>query len=410
MHVSQPWAGAMYGAINLPRVGQEVIVDFLGGDPDRPVIVGRVYTNLQRVPYKLPENRTQSGWKSCSTGGTGGFNEIMFEDAAGKKLVRVQAERDLQKLVKNDERVTIRQDRFTRVGRHRLAQIGEVDSTLVGEKHLVAVAPGADSSGGEMTSIVVTQRRIVLDTGAGATLIMEGDKITLDAKRIELHARDHADIWGKEKGVDLHAPAAGGKANVFSGDSFTVGCKDVIIAGNDVRITADTLKLEGTGSALLTSSGTTNVAGTPVQLNGPGLFAGRVTEQAHATITTGAALVLVGGASFPLPVVKQADGSIEVGKHIVVKPGAGHYEDFQNKVMRDLGIMASTPSGRTRLDNIENNAGGHDVTIREYSADEEKRWGVNNSVCYPSAGAGNPYELRRRRGRPPRGAGRDALP
>src|SRR5262249_19086768 len=75
IHVSQPWGGAGYGGINLPRVGQEVIVDFLGGDPDRPVITGRVYTNLQKVPYRLPERKTQSGWRSNSSPRAEGYNE-----------------------------------------------------------------------------------------------------------------------------------------------------------------------------------------------------------------------------------------------------------------------------------------------------------------------------------------------
>jgi type VI secretion system secreted protein VgrG len=113
--VSHAWGGAGYGGTNLPRIGQEVIVDFLSGDPDRPVVVGRVYTNQQKTPYKLPENRTQSGWKSCSTQQTGGYNEIMFEDAAGKELVRMQAEKDLDKLVKNDETVVIGRDRTKQV-------------------------------------------------------------------------------------------------------------------------------------------------------------------------------------------------------------------------------------------------------------------------------------------------------
>jgi type VI secretion system secreted protein VgrG len=117
IHVSQAWGGAGYGGSNLPRVGQEVLVDFLGGDPDRPVITGRVYTNLQKVPYKLPENKTQSGWKSNSTNATGGYNEIMFEDAAGVELVRMQAEKDLNKLVKHDEEVTIGHDR-TKLVKH----------------------------------------------------------------------------------------------------------------------------------------------------------------------------------------------------------------------------------------------------------------------------------------------------
>src|SRR5262249_11818611 len=117
IHVSQPWSGAGYGGVNLPRVGQEVLVDFLGGDPDRPGIVGRVYTNLQRVPYHLPENKTQSGWKSQSTKGTGGYNEIMFEDEAGQELVRVQAEKDLHKLVKNDEEIAIGRNQSVTVGK-----------------------------------------------------------------------------------------------------------------------------------------------------------------------------------------------------------------------------------------------------------------------------------------------------
>jgi type VI secretion system secreted protein VgrG len=382
IHVSQPWGGATYGGVNLPRVGQEVLVDFLGGDPDRPVVVGRVYTNLQRVPYKLPENKTQSGWKSSSTGGTGGFNEIMFEDAAGKELVRVQAERDLQKLVKNDERANIGHDRSARVGHDerlmvahsRTTQIGVVDSTLVGDTFSTMVLPPAEGGAENATALVMTHRKIVLDTGAGASIVMDGDKITIVAE-------DLVEIWGKKRGVNLHAPAPGGKTNFFSGDSFTVATQTIVLTGNDVAVTGiDTLKLEGTGSAKLTSNGTTDIGGTPIQLNGPGMFAGRVTEQAPATITTGAALVVIGGASFPLPVVKQADGSLKIGDHLIVKQGEGRYPDFQNRVMRDLGIMASTPAGLQRLNNIQNNPGGHNVTIREYSKAEAAKFGENNSV------------------------------
>jgi type VI secretion system secreted protein VgrG len=111
IHVSQAWGGAGYGGSNLPRVGQEVLVDFLGGDPDRPIVTGRVYTNLQKTPYGLPANKTQSGWKSNSTNKTGGYNEIMFEDASGKELLRIQAERDRQTLVKRDSTTTVGQNR-----------------------------------------------------------------------------------------------------------------------------------------------------------------------------------------------------------------------------------------------------------------------------------------------------------
>ncbi|MFT3764918.1 MAG: type VI secretion system tip protein TssI/VgrG [Minicystis sp.] len=111
IHVSQPWGGSGFGGSNLPRVGQEVIVDFLGGDADRPVIVGRVYTNLQKTPYKLPANKTQSGWKSNSTNNTGGYNEIMMEDKAGSELVRMRAEKDMNTRVNNDQTSSIGQNR-----------------------------------------------------------------------------------------------------------------------------------------------------------------------------------------------------------------------------------------------------------------------------------------------------------
>jgi type VI secretion system secreted protein VgrG len=110
MRVSQGWAGTGYGMIVIPRIGQEVLVGFLQGDPDQPVIVGRVYNATQQVPYKLPDNKTRSTWKSDSSPGGGGFNEIMFEDLKGQELVYVQAEKNRRKLVKNDETITVGHD------------------------------------------------------------------------------------------------------------------------------------------------------------------------------------------------------------------------------------------------------------------------------------------------------------
>src|SRR5262249_23292260 len=124
IHVSQPWGGAGFGAVNLPRVGQEVLVDFLGGDPDRPIIVGRVYTRVQKVPYPLPEGKTQSGWRSQSTPGGGGFNELRFEDAKGREVLSLQAQRDMKSLVKHDEELTIGNDRKKVVANNEDTTIG----------------------------------------------------------------------------------------------------------------------------------------------------------------------------------------------------------------------------------------------------------------------------------------------
>lgn len=105
------WGGQGYGMISLPRVGQEVLVAFLEGDPDCPTVIGRTYNTAQPTPYNLPKDMTRTSWKSNTSPGSGGFNEIMFEDLAGSELVWQQAQKDRNRLVKNDEFGTIGHDR-----------------------------------------------------------------------------------------------------------------------------------------------------------------------------------------------------------------------------------------------------------------------------------------------------------
>ena len=106
IRVSQPWAGANWGSIWIPRIGQEVLVDFLEGDPDRPVIIGRVYNADQMPPYTLPEYQTRSTFKSRSSkgGSSSTYNELRFEDLKGQEQVFVKAEKDKDERVNNDSR------------------------------------------------------------------------------------------------------------------------------------------------------------------------------------------------------------------------------------------------------------------------------------------------------------------
>ena len=137
IRVSSPWAGANYGGIHIPRIGQEVIVDFLNGDPDYPIITGRVYNAMQMPPWDLPGNKTQSGFLTRSTkGGTPGHglhnspgtaNAIRFEDKAGQEQLWLHAQKDQltevendeDKWVGNDRRKTIDRDEFNTIHRDR---------------------------------------------------------------------------------------------------------------------------------------------------------------------------------------------------------------------------------------------------------------------------------------------------
>jgi type VI secretion system secreted protein VgrG len=113
IRVSQPWAGKSWGAVFLPRIGQEVIVDFLESDPDQPLITGRVYNAEQMPPYTLPDKQTRSTFQSRSSkgGGTSNYNEIRFEDLKGSEQIFINAEKDLDHRVENDSREYIGNNR-----------------------------------------------------------------------------------------------------------------------------------------------------------------------------------------------------------------------------------------------------------------------------------------------------------
>ena len=113
IRVSHPWAGKNWGAVATPRIGQEVIVDFLEGDPDQPIITGRVYNAEQMPPYDLPANKTQTGMKSRSSmaGGPANFNELRFEDKAGSEQLFIHAEKNQDIEVENDETHWVGHDR-----------------------------------------------------------------------------------------------------------------------------------------------------------------------------------------------------------------------------------------------------------------------------------------------------------
>ena len=124
IRVSHPWAGQGWGAVSIPRIGQEVIVDFLEGNPDMPIIVGRVYNAEQMPPFGMPGGAMISGIKSNSTKGGGGFNEMSMNDTKGTELINIHAQYDQQKKVEHDERVNVGNDRTEEVKHDEKITIG----------------------------------------------------------------------------------------------------------------------------------------------------------------------------------------------------------------------------------------------------------------------------------------------
>ncbi|MCR5856358.1 type VI secretion system Vgr family protein [Mesorhizobium sp. J428] len=169
VRVSQTWAGSGWGFIQIPRIGQEVIVDFVEGDPDRPIITGRVYNASQMPPYGLPGNATQSGWKSNSSKGGGGYNELMFEDKAGSELVNFQAQKDHNLLIKNDRTKLVQHDQSDRIDHDAKHSVGHNLDEDVGNNKTVKVGVDQTTNIGSNDTETVGSNRS-LTVGANETI------------------------------------------------------------------------------------------------------------------------------------------------------------------------------------------------------------------------------------------------
>lgn len=153
IRVAQAWAGTGWGFQFVPRIGMEVLVTFLGGDPDRPMVVGCVVNATHPPPYSLPENRTTSGIKTQSTPGGGGFNEILFDDAKGGEILSIRAERNLTETALNDHFQNVGRDQAVSIAGKRRTEIHGEDTLQVAGGHTTTVhGPIRVSAGGGATS------------------------------------------------------------------------------------------------------------------------------------------------------------------------------------------------------------------------------------------------------------------
>lgn len=211
IRVSQGWAGTGYGMIVIPRIGHEVMVGFLEGDPDQPLIVGRVYNAKQAVPYKLPEHKTRSTWKSDSSLGSDGFNEIMFEDLKGQELVWEQAQKNRRRLVKNDETITIGHDR------QKLVKNDEYDKTL----GYLKVYVGKDQD------VVIKQSRRERVEGDSHLHVYGKRNQRTEGKHSLIVNGDRHELVGKN-----HALAVGENLHVAAGTAIVIeAAEDLTIKG-----------------------------------------------------------------------------------------------------------------------------------------------------------------------------------
>jgi type VI secretion system secreted protein VgrG len=299
VRVAQAWAGSQWGAIHIPRIGQEVVVDFLDGDPDRPIVTGRVYNGDNLPPYDLPANQTQSGMKSRSTknGGPSHFNELRFEDKTGAEQVYLQAEKDLQLLIKNDERRAVGHDRSAEIGRdeiavvgnHRTVTVGQDDALAVGAnrresvardqtlevggQRAATVALGDSSNVGGARSLSVGLGDSTSVTGAQSVAVGLAQTVAIGGARTLLVGKDEAISVGGQRTVSVSKDQTveiGHKLTITAAEEITLTTGEASIHMNkngDITIKGKTITLDGSAKANIKATGEITIKGSKVVQN-----------------------------------------------------------------------------------------------------------------------------------------------
>ncbi|WP_415753869.1 type VI secretion system tip protein TssI/VgrG [Pseudomonas leptonychotis] len=201
LRVSSSWAGDRYGGIAIPRVGMEVVITFLEGDPDQPLVTGCLYHAEHVVPYDLPANKTRSLFKTLSSPGGGGYNELRIEDKKGAEQIYLHAERDWDENIEHDQKIRIGFERHDTVEANsysefkaeehrtthadRKSEVKANDHLTVGNNQHIKIGTGQFINAGQEIHLSSGQK-VVLEAGSELTLKAAGSFIKLDAGGITL--------------------------------------------------------------------------------------------------------------------------------------------------------------------------------------------------------------------------------
>lgn len=212
VRVSQGWAGAGWGMMFIPRMGQEVVVDFLEGDPDCPLVTGRVYNGENPPPYTLPDHKTKSTIKSNSSKGGGGSNEIRFEDAAGSEEIYIHAQKDwntvtennLTEQVGNDETLTVDANRKRTVGGKEDVDIDGGDQTIkvnAGKQIIETSSDRQRTIGGKETVDINGGDQIINVNSGNQTITISSNQTTNVTGSAEMNVRTNykREVMGNEE-------------------------------------------------------------------------------------------------------------------------------------------------------------------------------------------------------------------
>jgi len=246
--VASGWAGKNWGLQQIPRVGQEVVVSFLDGDPDRPLIIGSVYNAEQMPAYELPANATRSVLKSRSSadGTANDFNELRFEDKKGSEEIYLHAEKDMQVVIENNQTITVGATKKDKGD--RTTTIQHDDKLSVGNDFTVAVT-GKETRTVTKERVSTLKADDTLDVSKQYTL-KAGDQITLECGMAKIVMKKDGTIEISGKDVKVKGTA-----------SALLDSTQTAVSGTQVDVKGTKTAVAGSGTLDLSSGGIASLKG-----------------------------------------------------------------------------------------------------------------------------------------------------
>ena len=271
VRASQPMAGKGWGMVSIPRIGQEVIVDFLEGDPDQPIITGRVYNADQMPPWELPANKTQTGLLTRSTpgGSAANANALRFEDKKGSEQLWLHAEKNQDIEVENDEthwvghdrRQTVDHDETLHVKHDRTETVDHSQTISIGSNRSVTVGQSETHTVGAAQVITIGATQTVAVGAAQTVSVGTSQTVTVGASQSINVAANQSEAVG---GAQSTAVAKTRSTTVGTDDALKVGKNLIIDAGDSVTIKT------GAASIVMKKDGTIQIKGKNISIEGSG--------------------------------------------------------------------------------------------------------------------------------------------
>ena len=254
---AQSWSGPGWGAQFIPRRGMEVVVEFLEGNPDRPLVTGCVYNGANEFPFEVPANKTQSGWRTRSSPESDGYNMLRFEDATGHEEIHMHGQKDLSIVIENDKDQHIHHDETARVYHDRTKTIDHDERETIGNDRWITVGSNhTEMIGLNMSETVGVNKAVAVGVVMSTTVGEDMHTIVGDNM-----SEGVGDTKTATVGVDSHE-SVGANKSVIVGKEYSIVCgKASIVLRSSGEIVIRGTKIDSE------TSGDTDIRGALIKLN-----------------------------------------------------------------------------------------------------------------------------------------------